>query len=103
MTVLTLPSGGQKTKEMAQNIFGQKYLSMRSSNLQGLLGSHSIRKFAATDAHCCGISKVDKDTRGHWKGKSSVSDCYDDVALPYPGDCKVAEEALYWRALLLFD
>jgi hypothetical protein len=37
MTVLTLPSGGQKTKEMAQNIYGQKYLSMRSSNLQDFL------------------------------------------------------------------
>ncbi|KAI2508148.1 hypothetical protein MHU86_6321 [Fragilaria crotonensis] len=35
--------------------------------------------------------KNDKDTRGHWKGKGRVSDCYDDVELPYP-DCKVAEK-----------
>ena len=57
----------------------------------GLLGSHSIRKFASTHVRRCGISKDDKDTRGRWKGRGRVSDQYNDVELPYP-DCKVAEK-----------
>jgi hypothetical protein len=34
------------------------------------LGSHSIRKLAATHARCSGCSKDDKDIRGHWKSKA---------------------------------
>ena len=56
-----------------------------------MLGSHSIRKFAATHARRCGVTKDEKDIRGRWKGKGRVSDVYDDVELPYP-DCKVAEK-----------
>jgi hypothetical protein len=88
---ITVPSGGQKAKEMAQNIFGQKVFKLDEFQSTGLLGSHSIRKFAATHVRRCGISKDDKDTRGRWKGKTRVSDRYDDVELPYP-DCKVAEK-----------
>jgi len=88
---VTVPSGGQKAKEMAQNIFGQKVFKRDEFQAAGLLGSHSIRKFAATHVRRCGISKDDKDTRGRWKGKTRVSDRYDDVELPYP-DCKVAEK-----------
>jgi hypothetical protein len=47
--------------------------------------------FASTHVRNCGISRDDKDTRGRWKGKGSVSDCYDDFELLYP-DCKVAEK-----------
>ncbi|KAI2497781.1 hypothetical protein MHU86_16723 [Fragilaria crotonensis] len=88
---ITIPGGGQKAKETAQNIFGQKVLKLQEFQTGGLLGSHSIRKFASTHVRRCGISKDDKDTRGRWKGKGRVSDRYDDVELPYP-DCKVAEK-----------
>ena len=88
---VTMPGGGLKAKDTAQNIFGQKVLKLPEFQADGLLGSHSIRKFASTHVRRCGISKDDKDLRGRWKGKSRVSDRYDDVELPYP-DCKVAEK-----------
>jgi hypothetical protein len=88
---VTIPSGGHKTKEIAQTIFGQKIFKREEFQSAGLLGSHSIRKFASTHVRRCGISKDDKDIRGRWKGKGRVSDVYDDVELPYP-DCKVAEK-----------
>ena len=88
---VTIPSGGHKTKEIAQTIFGQKVFKREEFQSAGLLGSHSIRKFASTHVRRCGISKDDKDIRGRWKGKGRVSDVYDDVELPYP-DCKVAEK-----------
>jgi hypothetical protein len=56
-----------------------------------LLGSHSIRKYAATFARRCGVTKDEKDIRGRWKGAGRVSDVYDYVELPYP-DAKVAEK-----------
>lgn len=88
---VTMPGGGKKAKETAQNIFGQKVLKLPEFRDGGLLGSHSIRKYASTHVRRCGISKDDKDLRGRWKGKSRISDRYDDVELPYP-DCKVAEK-----------
>ena len=87
---ITIPGGGQKAKETAQNIFGQKVLKLQEFQSGGLLGSHSIRKFASTHVRRCGVSKDDKDTRGRWKGNGRVSDRYDEVELPYP-DCKAAE------------
>ena len=88
-----VPNGGQKAKNIAQAIFGQKVFKMEAfSNVGGdnngttlLLGSHSIRKYAATHARKCGCSKDEKDIRGRWKSKGRVSDVYDDVELPYPG------------------
>jgi hypothetical protein len=85
---ITIPSGGQKAKDVAQTIFGQRIFRRQEFQALGLLGSHSIRKFASTHVR---YSKDDKDTRGRWKGKGRVSDCYDDVELSYP-DCKVAEK-----------
>ena len=55
------------------------------------LGSHSIRKFAATHARKCGCTHDEKDIRGRWKTCKRVSDVYDDVELPYP-DAKVAKK-----------
>ena len=91
-----VPSGGQKAKSIAQTIFGQKVFKMeeftRNADDNGcLLGSHSIRKYAATHARKCGCNKDEKDIRGRWKSKGRVSDVYDDVELPYP-DAKVAEK-----------
>jgi hypothetical protein len=56
-----------------------------------MLGSHSIRKYAAAFAQRCGVTKDEKDIRGCWKGAGRVSDVYDDVELPYQ-DAKVAEK-----------
>ena len=86
-----MPSGGRKAKDIAQTIFGKKVFKCEEFQSAGLLGSHSIRKFASTHVRRCGISKDDKDIRGRWKGRGRVSDVYDDVELPYP-DCKVAEK-----------
>jgi hypothetical protein len=87
----TIPAGGKKAKDIAQCIFGQNVFKRNEFQSTGLLGSHSIRKFASTHVRKCGVSKDDKDIRGRWKGRGRVSDVYDDVELPYP-DCKVAEK-----------
>ena len=77
-----------------QSIFGQNIGKRQEFQPAGLLGSHSIRKFAAAHVRKCGISKDDKDIRSRWKGKGRVSHVYDDVELPYP-DCKVAEKLCF--------
>ena len=85
---VAVPSGGQKAKDIAQSIFGQKVFKMeefKNGATTVLLGSHSIRKYAATHARKCGCSKDEKDIRGRWKSKGRVSDVYDDVELPYSG------------------
>jgi hypothetical protein len=53
----------------------------------GLIGTHSLRKFGATRARESGASKDDIDARGRWR-KRRVSDRYVELALPYP-DAKV--------------
>jgi hypothetical protein len=60
------------------------------------LGSHSVRKYAATHVRRCGVSKDEKDIRGRWKGKGRVSDFDKDIELPYP-DAKVAEKLCVGR------
>ena len=101
---ISVPGGGQKTKDIVQNILGQhvfrrpEFQSIigeegadNADERIGLLGSHSIRKFAATHSRRCGITKDEKDIRGRWKNRARVSDAYDDVELPYP-DAKVANK-----------
>jgi hypothetical protein len=53
---VSIPAGGQKSKDIAQNIFGQKIFKMEEfasheiidgNVASSLLGSHSIRKYAA--------------------------------------------------------
>ena len=76
-----MPGRGQKSKDIAQSIFGQNIGKRQEFQPAGLLGSHSIRKLAAAHVRKCGISKDDKDIRSRWKGKGRVSDVYDDVEL----------------------
>ena len=64
-----------------------KEIGLEANN--GPIGSHSIRKLAATLARLLGVSKDVKDTRGRWKGQKRVSDVYDDVQLDYV-DARVA-------------
>eukprot|EP00977_Amphora_coffeiformis_P006645 scaffold1442_cov123-Amphora_coffeaeformis.AAC.2 len=61
---------------------------LSADQLAGLLGTHSVRKFASTWVRTNGISRDDKDHRGRWKRKR-VSDVYDDIELDYI-DAKVA-------------
>ena len=58
-------------------------------DIDGLLGSHSIRKYASTWVRSNGISKDDKDHRGRWKNSTRISDGYGDVQLDFVG-AKVA-------------
>ena len=97
---IRVPDGGLKSKAMIQAAFT---ILFRREEFKGdgegrggggelsMLGSHSIRKYAATFARRCGVTKDEKDIRGRWKGAGRVSDVYDDVELPYP-DAKVAEK-----------
>ena len=50
---------------------------------KGSLGSHSVRKYASTHVRGCGITKDKKDYHGQWKGRKRISDCYDDIELPW--------------------
>ena len=97
-----LPSRGLKAKEIARTICGQRLLKLEELVQIGMLGSRSLRKFAATHARHCGVSKNEKDIRGRWKGKGQLSDVYNDnVELPYP-NCKASGgEASNGRTLFL--
>ena len=66
---VSIPGGGLKTKDVVQNILGQhvfrrpEFQSIigeegadNANERIGLLGSHSIRKFAATHSRRCGIT-----------------------------------------------
>ncbi len=93
----SIPAGGKKSKETAHNMFSKIFKMEAFTGIEGGgvaaegLGSHSIRKFAATHARRSGCTKDDKDIRGRWKSKTRVSDVYEDTELPYP-DAKVAEK-----------
>ena len=85
-----IPEGGTNCKNalkyiLMSNIFKNSNLRLDDNDC---LGSHSLRKFGATRARRCGVSKDEKDTRGRWKCRR-VSDVYEDIELPWP-DLKVA-------------
>ena len=94
---IRIPQGGLKSKAMIQTALkvmfkGEQFKGAEEEEAAAmLLGSHSVRKYAATYARKCGVTKDEKDIRGRWKGQGRVSDIYDDVELPYP-DAKVAEK-----------
>ncbi len=61
---ISIPTGGQKLKDIAQTIFGQKIFKKEEFAACGdagetacLLRSHSIRKYAATHCRRCGCNK----------------------------------------------
>ena len=53
------------------------------------LGTHSLRKCAATHARRQGCSRDDVNARGRWKHNKQIVDVYIDNSIPYP-DAKVA-------------
>jgi hypothetical protein len=52
--------------------------------LEGHLGSHSIRKLAASQARRAGVPKDDVDYRGRWKDQKRMQDRYTDLQLTWP-------------------
>lgn len=87
---ILVPKGGHKSKGLVQSIFRSSIFNRPEfAPEKGLLGSHSIRKYASTETRKRGATKDEKDLRGRWKRRSRVSDVYDDVELPFP-DAKVA-------------
>lgn len=82
----------ENTKKLIANIlkkdiWGETGTEIRTS-ANGLLGTHSLRKFPSTFARRNGCSKDDIDARGRWR-KCRTVDRYIDVNVPYP-DAKVA-------------
>ena len=71
-------------------IFKARNTEIREGGGSGSLGTHSVRKLAATHARQSGASKDERGTRGRWKGKARVGDRYDDMELPWP-DVKVGQ------------
>ena len=58
------------------------------SSIGALLGSHSLRKCAATHTRRNGCSHDEIDLRGRWKHLKRQVDMYVDTSVPYP-DAKV--------------
>ena len=59
------------------NIFESKHFP--ATNKIGKLGTHSIRKGAATYASCNGLVKDWISKRGRWRGKAQMVDTYIDT------------------------
>eukprot|EP00980_Cylindrotheca_fusiformis_P006798 scaffold1423_cov74-Cylindrotheca_fusiformis.AAC.1 len=86
---VTIPRGGDKSSSMVQHLLQSAIFNKPEFQQSGPLGSHSLRKYAATTVRNKGASKDEKDLRGRWKSSQRISDIYDDVELPFP-DAKVA-------------
>ena len=92
---ITEEEGATASKNIIQSIFGGTIFkatntAVREGGGSGALGTHSVRKLAATHCRRSGGSKDERDIRGRWKGRSRVGDRYDDVELPWP-DIKVCQ------------
>jgi hypothetical protein len=76
---VSIPKGGQKSKETAQTIFNKVFkmevFGGKTTGGTDSLGSQSIRKFAASHARRSGSIKDDKDICSRWKSKARVSYC----------------------------
>jgi len=99
---MEIPEGGRKAKDEVELVFSKKiFCSPQFQNNElGPLGSHSIRKFAATVARNNGCSKDERDYRERWKSNARVSDRYDDIELPFvdgkvPGELCMGGPCVY--------
>jgi hypothetical protein len=76
---VSIPKGGQKSKETAQRIFNKVFkmevFGGKTAVGTDSLGRHSIRKFASTHAQHSGCTKDDQDNSGRWKSEARVSEC----------------------------
>ena len=69
--------------------FKSRFGSDAAVSLELWLGSHSLRKSAATQARKNGCSRDEVDLRGRWKKRKRQVDTYIDTEIPFP-DAKVA-------------
>ena len=84
---VSIPNGGKKLSSFVQDYFSKHVFN--KAFYQGKLGTHSHRNFSASECRKRGCTKDEKDIQGRWKGKSRVSDVYDNIELPFL-DAKVA-------------
>ena len=81
---------GKLLKEVFESDeFKLRFGSDASVSLDLWLGSHSLRKSAATHARQNGCTRDEIDLRGRWKKKTRQVDVYIDTEVPYP-DARVA-------------
>lgn len=82
---ITRPGGGVKANSAVSRVMREVFSANEFDFAEGPLGTHSIRKFAATYVRDQGVNKDDKDVRGRWKADDArrASHVYDDVHLPY--------------------
>ena len=80
---ITIPAGGDRAKIGAANILGKIFKDPFFRGGNGNVGTHSIRKFAATHCRNSSISKDDVDSRGRWKNTRRITDRYEDPELPF--------------------
>lgn len=78
----SIPSGGKKASSMAAKmvsaVFGSDQFYQELN-----VGTHSIRKFAATHCRNSGIGKDDVESRGRWRDGRRVANRYEDPTLPF--------------------
>ncbi|POM60450.1 LOW QUALITY PROTEIN: hypothetical protein PHPALM_30700 [Phytophthora palmivora] len=73
--------GDRVVSRFLQEIFdGTNFHKLKAGNL----GTHSLRKGAATYGSRCGLSKDYGNRRGRWHVRKSIVDVYIDNAQPYP-------------------
>jgi len=85
-----VPEGGMKANDWVQTKLRDLYNGNEFvPELDGPLGSHSIRKYGSRRARRSGANKDERDYRGRWKTDRRVSDVYEEGEIPYP-DAKVA-------------
>jgi hypothetical protein len=66
-----VPQGGDKIKDAVSDIFAKEVFNRPEVvTNDGLLGTHSFRKFASTFCRRNGCSKDEKDLRGRWKRRA---------------------------------
>ncbi|ETI43528.1 hypothetical protein F442_11438 [Phytophthora nicotianae P10297] len=76
------PTDGHRVvRKFLQDILdGPRFRKLKKGNL----GTHSIRKGAATYGSRSGVSKDSINRRGRWRTRKSVVDVYIDNTLPFP-------------------
>ena len=83
---LLFPQSNKSSADQLGTLFKSRFFT---SLREGKLGTHSVRKGAATYAGRCGLPTEWIEQRGRWRGKKRQVDTYIDLNKPYP-DARVA-------------
>ena len=83
---LLFPQSNKSSADQLGVLFESSFFT---SLREGKLGTHSVRKGAATYAGRCGLPTEWIEQRGRWRGKKRQVETYIDVNKPYP-DARVA-------------